>query len=69
MADYSLFPSIIPDSDDDFADTSYTEGELERMDYDTLRSIAAKIETDDIHGRMGKDELKEALEGEERISV
>ena len=63
----TLFPSIIPDSDDDFVDDTYGERELERMDYDELRSIAAEHPDDDVHGRMGKDELRETLVGKPRV--
>jgi len=58
--------SLIPDGEE-FVDDSYSAGELDRMDYDTLRSIAADHPSDDVHGRMGKDELKEALEGKKRV--
>jgi len=58
--------SLIPDGEE-FVDDSYSAGELDRMDYDTLRSIAAEHPSDDVHGRMGKDEIREALEGEKRV--
>jgi len=62
----SLFPSIIPDGDD-FVDDSYSAQELERMDYSDLQSIAAKVDSDDVHGRMGKEKLIDGLEGVERV--
>jgi len=60
--------SLIPDDDgEEFVDDSYGRGELNRMDYDALRSIAAEHPSDEVHGRMGKDELKESLEGKKRV--
>jgi len=67
MAKYSLFPSIIPDADDEFVDNRYTAGELDGMDYDDLQSIAVEHPSDDVNGRMGKQELRERLEGLERV--
>lgn len=64
-----IFPSIIPDSDDEFVDDAYGAGELERMDYDQLRAIAAEHPSEDVHGRMGQDELREKLEGKTRVNV
>jgi len=62
----SLFPSITPNGDD-FVDDSYSRQELERMDYSDLQSIAAKVDSDDVHGRMGRENLVDGLEGENRI--
>lgn len=60
--------SLIPDSDDDFIDDKYQSGELERMEYDELRSIAAEHPSEDVHGRMSKGDLRDALEGLKRVS-
>lgn len=60
-----LFPSIIPDAD--FVDDTYTKGELEKKDYDELRSIAAEHPFDDVNGRMGRKELIDGLEGLKRV--
>lgn len=61
-------PPLIPDnSDEPFADTTYTEGEIEAKDYDKLASIAAEHPDDDIHGRMDKATLKAELVGRERV--
>jgi hypothetical protein len=61
-------PPLIPDNTDEpFADTTYTEGELSDMTYDGLRGIAAEHPSDNVHGRMGADELREKLEGMERV--
>ncbi|AFH22046.1 hypothetical protein OSG_eHP15_00080 [environmental Halophage eHP-15] len=62
----TVFPSIIP-SGDDFVDDSYTEAELERMDYQELQSIAAEVDREDVHGRMPAEEMREALEGTQRV--
>ena len=61
----SVFPSILPDND--FVDDSYSRQELARMDYSDLQSIAAEVDSDDVHGRMGKDELIHKLEGRTRV--
>ena len=61
----SLFPSILPDND--FVDDSYSRQELARMDYSELQSIAAEVESDDVHGRMSQDDLINGLEGVERV--
>jgi len=62
----TVFPSIIP-SGDDFVDDSYTAAELERMDYQELQSIAAEVDREDVHGRMPAEEIREALEGIQRV--
>lgn len=67
VADYSLFPSILPDRDEPFVDDCYSAGELEKMEYQQLREIAANHESDAVHGKMGKQELKDELEGLERV--
>jgi len=65
----TLFPSIIPDSDDDFVDDTYGERELERMDWDEIRSIAAEYDTDAINGRSDRVEMEAWLEGKRRLEV
>lgn len=67
MADHRLFPSVLPDADEPYVDDKYGERELRRKDYNELRQIAAQVEDDDVNGRMGKDELIEALEGHQRV--
>jgi len=62
----TVFPSIIP-SGDDFVDDSYTAAELERMDYQELQSIAAEVDREDVHGRMPAEEIRDALEGVQRV--
>ena len=62
----TVFPSIIP-SGDGFVDDSYTAAELERMDYQELQSIAAEVDREDVHGRMPAEEIREALEGVQRV--
>lgn len=61
-----VFPSILP-TGEEFVDSEYQERELQRLDYDALRSIAAEHPSDSVHGRMGKDELRDNLEGLERV--
>ena len=66
MAKPSLFPSILP-TGEPFVDNAYSRQELNRMEYQELRQIAAQVESDDVNGRMPKDELIDALEGHERV--
>jgi len=66
MAEYSLFPSLLPE-DEAFVDDQYQRRELERKDYNELKSIAAEHESEDVHGRMSESELVEGLAGLERI--
>jgi len=65
----SLFPSILPGKDGEFVDDSYTEGELSDMDGNELQSLAAAHPTDEVNGRSTAEEIREALEGEERVEV
>jgi len=65
----TLFPSIIPGSDDEFVDDCYTEGELADMDGRELQSLAADHPTDDVNGHSTADEIREVLEGKERVEV
>ena len=62
----TVFPSIIPFGDG-FVDDSYTAAELERMDYQELQSIAAEVDREDVHGRMPAEEIRDALEGIQRV--
>jgi len=61
----SLFPSILPGVE--FKDDTYQRRELERMEYQELRQIAAEVESEDVNGRMGREEIIDALEGVERV--
>jgi len=67
MAD--IFPSILPDSDEPFADDSYTAAELERMDGNELQSLAARHPTEDVNGRSKADDIRDALEGKRRVDT
>lgn len=69
MANYSVFPSIIPDSDEKFVDDSYSKQELERMDGRELQSLAAEHSTDEVNGRSKADDIREALKGKEKSGV
>lgn len=66
MANYSLFPSITPDNEP-FVDNKYGEKELDRMDWDEIRSIAAEYDTDEINGKSDREKMEAYLEGRERL--
>lgn len=68
MPGHTVFPSILPGSDEEFVDSKYTQRELEQMDYDILRKHAAMHESEAVNGRMGKGELREGLVGLERVN-
>lgn len=68
MAEYSVFPSIIPDSDDEFVDDKYTEAELERLNGNELQSLAARHPTDEVNGHSTSEEIRDALAGKRRVS-
>jgi len=60
--------SFIPDdSNDPFVDNKYSAEELERMDGRELQSLAAEHPTDTVNGRSTADEIRDALEGKERV--
>jgi hypothetical protein len=61
-----LFPSIIPEADD-FIDDSYHRRELEDMDWDEIRAIAAEHPTEEVNGKSDREEMEAALTGEKRI--
>lgn len=63
----TLFPSIIPGSDDEFVDDAYSRAELERMDGRELQSLAADHPTDAVNGHSTAEEIRDALEGETRV--
>ncbi len=63
----TLFPSIIPDSDEPFVDDKYQRGELERMEWDEIRSIAKQVESDEINGQSEREAMEEFLEGHTRV--
>lgn len=67
MADYTLYPSILPGRDEPFVDSKYGRAELERKDYQTLREIAAAHPSEDVDGRMPQDAIIAGLEGKERV--
>lgn len=60
-----LFPSILPNRD--FVDDSYTAEELERMEWQEIRQIAAQVESDEIDGQSDREDMEDFLEGEERV--
>lgn len=63
-----IFPSILPDSDDEFVDDSYSRAELDRMDGNELQRLAARHPTDTVNGHSTKEDIRDALEGEPRVS-
>jgi len=65
----TVFPSILPDGDEEFVDDSYTAAELERMDWDELRAVAAATDTDAVNGKSERDEIEDVLVGHERVEV
>jgi len=61
-----LFPSILP-GNGEFVDDAYTAEELERMEWQEIRSIAAEVETDEINGQSDREEMESVLEGHKRV--
>ena len=61
--------SLIPGSDDEFVDNEYSAEELKRMDGRDLQSLAARHPTDEVNGQSTKEDIREALEGKERVDV
>jgi len=59
-----VFPSILPEN---FVDDSYSKAELERMDWDALRTIASSHPDDEVNGRMAKADIIAALTGKQRV--
>jgi hypothetical protein len=66
MAGHTLFPSILP-SGEEFVDNSYSKQELERMEWQEIRSIAAQVESDEIDGQSDREDMEAFLEGHERV--
>ena len=66
MANYSIFPSITPDNKP-FIDDSYSRAELERMEWQEIRQIATRYDTDEINGRSERAEMINYLEGKEYV--
>jgi len=61
-----IFPSILPDGEP-FVDDSYSREELERMEWDEIRSIAAEMDTDEINGQSDREQMEDYLEGKKRV--
>jgi hypothetical protein len=61
-----LFPSILPDGEP-FVDNEYSREELERMDWQEIRSIAAEIDSDEIDGQSDREDMENYLTGHERV--
>jgi len=62
-----VFPSIIPDSTEEFVDDSYGRKELERMDWQEIRSIAVEVDSDKINGHSDRDQMEDFLTGHKRV--
>lgn len=62
-----IFPSILPGRDEPFVDNEYSKEELERMEWQELRSIAVEVESDEINGHSDKEDMIDFLEGYERV--
>jgi len=67
MAKHSLFPSILPDGEEDFVDDAYHRSELEDMEWDALRQVAAEHPSDAVNGKSEREAIVDALTGEERV--
>lgn len=61
----TIFPSILPGVD--FKDDSYSKEELERMDWQEIRSIAAEHPSEEIDGQSDREDMENYLEGEKRV--
>ena len=64
-----VFPSILPGRDEPFVDDKYTAEELKRMDGRDLQSLAARHPTDEVNGQSTKEDIRDALEGKERVDA
>jgi len=60
--------ALIPDGDE-FVDNKYTAEELDRMDGRELQSLAAAHPSDEVNGKSKADDIRDALEGKERVEV
>jgi hypothetical protein len=67
MPDHTLFPSILPDNDEPFVDDSYSRQELDRMERPELQSLAAKADIEGVNGQSSNEDIRDALEGHERL--
>ena len=60
--------ALIPDDDGEtFVDDAYSAAELDAMDGNELQSLAAEHPSDDVNGHSTADEIRDALEGAERV--
>ena len=60
-------PPLIPDKGEPFVDDEYSKQELSRMDWAEIRSIAAKVESDEINGQSDRSEMEDYLTGHKRV--
>jgi len=62
-------PPLIPDNGEPFVDDSYSSAELERMEWQEIRAIAAQVESDEINGQSDREDMEAFLEGHERVNI
>lgn len=56
-ASFTLFESILPERAIETDDPVWTKQELEAMDYDELRQLAAETDSDAVNGKSTKLEI------------
>jgi len=66
MSEHTLFPSIVPEGED-FVDNQYTAAELDRMEWQEIRAIAAQVDSDEITGQSDREDMEDYLEGHKRV--
>jgi len=59
--------SLIPDDDEEFVDNQYSAEELDRLNGNELQSLAAEHPTDEVNGHSTAEEIRDVLEGKERV--
>jgi len=59
--------ALIPDDDEEFVDDSYSAEELSRLNGNELQSLAAEHPTDEVNGHSTAEEIRDVLEGKERV--
>jgi len=67
MANYSIFPSIIPGKDEPFVDDSYSRSELANKEWDELRNIAKNHPKESVNGKTDRETIIDELTNEKRV--
>lgn len=62
----TIFPSILPDGES-FVDDTYSRAELDRMEWQELRTVASEHPTDECNGQDTADDIRDTLEGKQRV--